>query len=340
MKTNLLSLFLLSSFFSFAQAVSTLPAYENFDYTIDTKLIEDNATVGVGFWSTTGPRAGDILAVESPTWSTISNIDAPTGNAISFAGSGLKPEFLFTPQTASFGKIYASFLMKVTDASSLDEVASRFFGFGKINSSGSVSGATHVFVKKSGNGYNLGSNATNSTSGVVWDSTVYTADQELMIVIYHDDTNSTSDSKMWINPVINGTEPDALITTGPRALDIDRVQIYQHSSSNTPAMIFDELRIGKTWQEVTKPSVLSTKNNTLSEVNIYPNPIDSNQELFVNSRSNTTKEVTIYNLLGKQVLKQTVISKPINVSSLESGIYFVKVLEDGKIGSKKLIINK
>lgn len=338
MKTKLFSFILLSSFFSFSQSVSTLPAYESFDYTIGTKLIEDDATVGIGFWSTTGPRAGDILVAESPTWSTISGIDAPTGNAIEFSGSGLKPEFLFTPQTDSFGTIYASFLMKVTDVTSLDEVSSRFFGFGKENSSGTISGATHVFVRKSGDGYNLGSNATNSTTGVVWDTTVYTVDQELMIVIYHDDTNSTSDSKMWINPVINGTEPTALIVTGPRDLDIDRVQIYQHSSSNTPAMFLDEIRVGKTWQEVTKPSVLSVEKQELVEVEMYPNPINGTNALFVNPNSSNEKEVTIYNVLGKKVLKSTVISEAVDVSGLTSGIYFLTVLEDRKIGSKKLVI--
>lgn len=236
-------------------SVSTLPAYENFDYDIGTKIIEDDNTIGVNFWSTTAANSNsDVVVVQSPSWSSIDGIKPSTGNAIQFQGSGVNPEFLFTPQTGNFGTIYMSALIKVTALGNLNTTGQRVFGFGKQNSGGSISGATHFFVRLDAGeaGYNIGVNNTNSASSITWDSAVYNVDAELMIVLYFDDSNTGTTAKMWINPTIGGTEPTPTLTDpDSRNLDVDRIQIYQHNSTNTPEMIFDELRIGSTWSSVT-----------------------------------------------------------------------------------------
>lgn len=243
--------------------VSTLPVYESFAYTVGSQIISENQTIGIGSWSTTGPRSNacDVLAATPPSWS-IPNIKVPTGNAIEFSGSGVKPELLFTPQTGDFGKIYASALIKVTDASNIDSNPSRFIGFGRLHSSGSVSNSTCIFVRSDGNGgYNLGVNESSSTTGITWDSTNYVEDQELM-VIFGDGGDGTA--KLWINPELNGIEPLATVQdTGIRNQDVDRIQIYQHASTNTPKMFLDELRIGKTWISVTE------KDKSVAELPAY-----------------------------------------------------------------------
>lgn len=342
MRKNLLSLFLLSTGICLAQSVATLPAYESFDYTIDSQIIEDDASVGQGSWSTTAPHSNsDVIVVASPSWSTISGIDAPTGNAIQFQGSGVNPEYLFTPQTGDFGTIYMSALIKVTSIESLNTTAQRVFGFGKQNSGGSISGATHLLVRLDAGeaGYNIGVNNTNSASNVTWDSTVYSIDTELMIVLYFDDSNTGTTAKMWINPTVGGSEPTPTLTDpDSRDLDVDRIQIYQHNSANTPEMIFDELRIGKSWTAVTKPSTLSVKSNKLESLSVYPNPINKSEELFINTTSQDVKQVTIYNVLGKKMLQKNEIKNSIDISSLKSGFYFVEVNQDGKTAVRKLLV--
>ena len=341
LQTKFLLLFLFTVLMSYGQQVSTLPAYESFDYTIGTQLIADDAIEGLGFWSTTGPREGDILVASSPTWSTIPGIDAPQGNAIEFAGSGLKAEFLFTPQLDPDDTTYTSCLIKVTDFSSIDATASRFFGLGKLNSGGTVSGATHIFVRidGTGNGYNLGFNSTNSSTGVIWDSTVFIADQEVMLVLYHDNTNSATDSKIWINPVVGGAEPTPTWVGGPRNLTIDRIQIYQHSSTNTPVMILDELRVAENWVEATKPSALSVADfDTSSTIKLYPNPVTTERELFIKSSNLNKKDVTIYDVLGQKVLQKSIHTESINLKGLNAGTYIVKISENEKTTTKKLIL--
>lgn len=236
--------------------ISELPINESFNYTKGVKLVEDNASSGFGSWFVSNPRTGsDIFISDSPTWSSLVGITPPTGNAIRFKGSGVKPELLFTPQIDNFGKIYMSTLLKVTDVSDITTTPTRFLAFANLNDSGSVSSATSIYLKSDGNGgYNLGVNESSSKNGIIWEDTNYAENQELMLVAYFDDgTIGETTAKLWINPTINGDEPEAtLIDDKIRNQNVDRVQIYQHSNATTPEMILDELRIGKTWSSVTE----------------------------------------------------------------------------------------
>ncbi|WP_299054203.1 T9SS type A sorting domain-containing protein [uncultured Polaribacter sp.] len=83
---------------------------------------------------------------------------------------------------------------------------------------------------------------------------------------------------------------------------------------------------------------VDTRNNIIG-FKSYPNPVTKNQ-LTISSNSTTKKEVVIYNLLGKKVLKTSFYGEKatIDVSSIHSGIYMLRVLEDGKQASKKLVV--
>jgi hypothetical protein len=82
---------------------------------------------------------------------------------------------------------------------------------------------------------------------------------------------------------------------------------------------------------------LNVKQNSISGLNIYPNPV-SNGTLYITSNSSEAKSVAVYDTLGKQVLNAKTSNNAVNVSNLTGGVYFVKVTEDGKSDTKKLII--
>lgn len=71
---------------------------------------------------------------------------------------------------------------------------------------------------------------------------------------------------------------------------------------------------------------------------MFPNP--SSENLFI-QLTDATDDATVsfFNYLGKNILTQTTSSSnsKINISNLSSGIYFVKVVSDGKTGLKKFI---
>ena len=48
--------------------------------------------------------------------------------------------------------------------------------------------------------------------------------------------------------------------------------------------------------------------------------------------------VSVFDVLGKQVLNQTVTNNRLNVSGLNSGIYIMKISQDNATITKKLVI--
>lgn len=83
--------------------------------------------------------------------------------------------------------------------------------------------------------------------------------------------------------------------------------------------------------------VLGVKQNAIAGLNMYPNPV-SKGTLYITSNSSEAKSVSVYDLLGKQVLNTKTSNNTVNVSSLKGGSYIVKITEDGKTDTKKLII--
>ena len=69
------------------------------------------------------------------------------------------------------------------------------------------------------------------------------------------------------------------------------------------------------------------------DISIYPNP--TNDKLFIQGLSSSSR-VSIYNVLGKLVLSQT-ISKEIDVKQLSKGIYILKIIDGQKETTLKFI---
>jgi hypothetical protein len=73
-------------------------------------------------------------------------------------------------------------------------------------------------------------------------------------------------------------------------------------------------------------------------IRLYPNPTSLGYINIKNSRENKLK-VLIFDSLGKQVLKETIVHNVLNVSHLKQGIYIMKItLQDLTTMTKKLII--
>lgn len=81
---------------------------------------------------------------------------------------------------------------------------------------------------------------------------------------------------------------------------------------------------------------LGVKQNQIEGLKIYPNPV-TNGTFFINTTSDSTKDVVVYDVLGKQVVK-TATTNAVNVSNLKSGVYIVKITEEGKTATRKLVI--
>ncbi|WP_372795082.1 T9SS type A sorting domain-containing protein, partial [Lutibacter sp.] len=78
--------------------------------------------------------------------------------------------------------------------------------------------------------------------------------------------------------------------------------------------------------------------NQIEGFSLYPNPI-SNGKLFMSTNSNLDKQVEIYSMMGNCIYSKYVhANETIDISKLNSGIYMVRVEEEDKIATRKLII--
>lgn len=84
-------------------------------------------------------------------------------------------------------------------------------------------------------------------------------------------------------------------------------------------------------------NVLSTQNKHIESFSMYPNPTSLGY-INISSKSNSKLDVSVFDVLGKQVLKETVNNNVLNVSKLNSGIYIMKVLQEDANITKKLVI--
>ena len=71
-------------------------------------------------------------------------------------------------------------------------------------------------------------------------------------------------------------------------------------------------------------------------VKMYPNP--ANGVVNFSSASNEAIGVTVYDLLGKQVMEAQNVQSQLNISSLNPGMYFVKMTQGTSSATKKLVV--
>ncbi|WP_051238786.1 lamin tail domain-containing protein [Gaetbulibacter saemankumensis] len=82
---------------------------------------------------------------------------------------------------------------------------------------------------------------------------------------------------------------------------------------------------------------LSNQKIAIEGFKLFPNPTSLGY-VNITAKSTATMNVSIYNLLGKQIMKQTVANNTLDISKLNTGIYILKVSQDKAIATQKLII--
>ncbi|WP_170164533.1 T9SS type A sorting domain-containing protein [Sinomicrobium pectinilyticum] len=88
---------------------------------------------------------------------------------------------------------------------------------------------------------------------------------------------------------------------------------------------------------VTRPKQDTIPKKDIEELRLFPNPVTDGM-VVIHSRKNLPKNVSIYDVLGKEVLRTKINGKTLNVSSLNAGVYIIKVTETNNISTRKLVI--
>ena len=132
------------------------------------------------------------------------------------------------------------------------------------------------------------------------------------------------DSPNWVNKVKTVTAPAGAVKLRYQ------VRAYHQDGASGGFIYYDALTLA----EGTTAGVDTVEIEGLS---IYPNPV-SGSVLNIASKNNAEKTVAIYNTLGAQVVNTKVNNGTVNVSDLTAGIYIVKITEEGKTSTKKLVV--
>ncbi len=103
---------------------------------------------------------------------------------------------------------------------------------------------------------------------------------------------------------------------------------YNHNSTN--GLYIDNLKV--------KTDVnLGTTKYEIPGLNVYPNPVTKGM-VFINSSKSENKKVAVYDVLGKQLIGKEIFNGALDVSSLNKGVYILKVTEGTAFSTRKLII--
>ncbi|WP_288984271.1 T9SS type A sorting domain-containing protein [uncultured Flavobacterium sp.] len=307
---------------------NTLPYYDGFNYTAGNSLGAEQ------MW--TNVNSGDNITATTGSLSYTGL--TPAGNSVSFATDGID---CFSPITpTSTGTIYYSFLMNIGSMAGVTDANGGYIaGFGETNTN---LGATLWTKRVDDSNFNLGvevktANAANTT----FNTTSYQTGQTYFVIVGYTFNAATADDvvNLWVNPVVGSPEPTATITDTHAATDLpnaSRFFLRQDSSTETPTVQVDELRIGTTWVDVV-PATAGLNDNNIDGLTMYPNPLSGNT-LYLTSTANADMSVQIFDLLGKEVVKANVINNTVNVAKLTAGVYVVKITEEGKTATRKLVI--
>ncbi len=323
----------------FSPTCLSLPITEQFDYTVGDFLVDQTN------WSP--DNTGDEILVSNGNL-TVSGLAPSQGNHVTFSEDGQEAILNFTP--ASSGVVYAGFAFQVSAFQTGNNPDTTDGGYFAIFSDGGGGFQSRLWVRPIedpatmmlGSTYEIGYGEESSNPQFA--SGTYNLGDTVFVVMAYDIDNS--EARLYINPAQSTFGSTAPATadivsddSANPASSIGSFQLRQDSDRETPFMLVDELRIATSYAEVTPTSAASIDSSSIAGFTMYPNPV-SNGLLNVKTLSATSKNIEIYNVLGKRVLSSAFngTREQLNVSALNSGIYILKITEGSNSESRKLII--
>lgn len=193
-----------------------------------------------------------------------SNFPAATGNSISLVPSAGMSARLTLSSTAITAAYY-SFLLKVTDISTVSTNAANNFIACFSDTTGAQAGTlsragARLLTKKTDGGYLLGISKTSATADYVYDTTVRSVNEVVLVVAGYERVGGVTNVSLWVNPPASSfgspTPPAPTVTTtsgstGDINANAIRAFLLLCQFAGGPAAIVDELRIANNWAYVT-----------------------------------------------------------------------------------------
>ncbi|MFA5011869.1 MAG: T9SS type A sorting domain-containing protein [Ignavibacteria bacterium] len=289
---------------------------EDFDYLAGTLITTQGWTAHSG---TTLP-----ITVTTPGLTYSGYVGSGIGNAVTISGSGEDDNKSFTAQTT--GSVYMAFMVNISSAKTTGDYFIHFM-------TGTSSFYGRLLVKKdASNNLAFGIRRGSSTTSDTYTDYTYSMNTTYLIVIKYSFVagGTTNDiANVFINPVIDGTEPISTLTSTDASTDattIDKVGLRQ--GTNTPTAIIDGIRVGTAWNDVV-PVLSSPFINTSGTLTPFSTTVGtpSASQTYTVSATNLTADLVITPPTGYQVREN-------GVGSFGSSLTFTPV--SGTVSSKTI----
>ena len=212
---------------------------ENFSYGTGT-----TALTASGNWNAHSGAGTNALTASAASLTYSGHPGSGIGFAVPMTTSGEDANRAFT--SVNSGTVYASFLVKVSAASTGDYFAGLY-----VNSS---TFATKVYIKSATGGFNFG--VTKNTGAATYESTVRTTGTTYLIVVSYTFNGAATDDivNLWVDPVLGAAQPAATITLGTGITDntsITGFYLRQGTAASASTQTVDAIIAGNTWASVT-----------------------------------------------------------------------------------------
>jgi type IX secretion system substrate protein len=276
----------------------------------------DGSLVGNGAWVNHSGTAGDLLV----------------SGGMAVVQHGTPSEDANVPFTPVAGNIYYALDFSVDDLGAPYTSGGdyEYFAHFKVGGTNNFSARLDIVPPTGAGDYSVGIASDESTADAVWATDFTYGITYRATVRYNQDMNI---AQLWIDASGPG---DTSILGEDRADPgdaVDEFALRQSDSSENETVRVDNIYLGTTFG-----AVLSTRDNQIEGFSFSPNPTSLGY-INISSRSQTEMKVNVFDVLGKQVINETISNNRLNVSSLNTGVYIMRISQDNAFVTKKLIIN-
>ena len=284
-----------------------LPFNDNFSYS-------NGSLISASSWSTFSGTEGDLIVT----------------NGQALVQHGTSSEDASVAFNSVVGSIYYAFDFTVNAAEPISGGDYEYFSLLKDDGYNYRGRLDIVNANTEGNDFTVGISTKASTADTVWASDLSFGNTYRATVKFDQDTNI---AQLWIDA---SSESDTSISgndeTDP-GTTITQFGLRQSDSSVNESILVDNLNIAQTFNET-----LSTNSMSIStDFSIYPNPSNVGY-VNISSTGSGVLQANVYDILGKQVINAAVASGRLDVSTLNTGVYIVKLTQGSATTTKKLIV--
>ena len=159
----------------------------------------------------------------------------------------------------------------------------------------------------------------------------WSGDADVHSLVYSEDYTDDVDAATWVvlNDVL-GSE-DTWVANGPYALPTSgTVTIaFRYQGYYAAEWFIDDVNV--------EEDTMSIDDEDILDMRIYPNPVDGNFVTIL-SPVNGTKYIQVFDINGRRVMDTSINNNMLDVSSINSGFYMIKVTIDGQSKISKLVV--